>query len=205
MAKPQKTFDIAASGPPARSRMWIWVVAGAIVAAAVVAIVLRTSGESGTDAPAPAPAAGASTGGAASTAAAPAQSPESAGPQSDPPTPAPAPPGGLPARLQATAHFAFGRADVDAAELADIGAAAAGMRGVVTISGHTDDVGDTAVNQALSDARAQAVETWLRSRGLPPGVEIRAQGFGEAQPVCSDSTDECRARNRRADVVLERR
>ncbi|MEM9736433.1 MAG: OmpA family protein, partial [Pseudomonadota bacterium] len=69
------------------------------------------------------------------------------------------------------------------------------------VAGHTDDVGDDAANQALSEARAEAVRTALEARGVAPGA-ISATGFGETQPIADNATEDGRARNRRIDFTF---
>jgi outer membrane protein OmpA-like peptidoglycan-associated protein len=69
------------------------------------------------------------------------------------------------------------------------------------IRGHTDDVGDVADNQLLSEARAKAVRDDLVRRGIDP-VRLTTIGFGEAQPVADNKTSEGRRKNRRTEVLL---
>jgi OOP family OmpA-OmpF porin len=64
------------------------------------------------------------------------------------------------------------------------------------IIGHTDAQGRHASNVSLSLARAQAVKTYLVSKGLPAD-KLSTSGMGPDQPVASNATDEGRARNRR--------
>jgi outer membrane protein OmpA-like peptidoglycan-associated protein len=72
----------------------------------------------------------------------------------------------------------------------------------VLISGHTDDVGSDAGNQALSERRAAAVrDNFVREQGLP-AERLETRGFGATQPVADNGTDAGRARNRRVDVVI---
>lgn len=67
---------------------------------------------------------------------------------------------------------------------------------VVVIEGYTDNVGDPAANLALSQQRADAVKAILVAAGLAPeGIE--ATGYGEANPVAANDTDEGRSHNRR--------
>jgi outer membrane protein len=70
-----------------------------------------------------------------------------------------------------------------------------------TVVGHTDSIGSDAYNQALSERRAQAVVSYLESRGIPAG-RLTAKGAGESQPIADNGTEEGRALNRR--VVLTR-
>jgi OOP family OmpA-OmpF porin len=64
------------------------------------------------------------------------------------------------------------------------------------IGGHTDSDGDDASNQALSDARANAVLRWLLGFGADP-AKVSARGYGETQPVAPNDTNENKAKNRR--------
>jgi chemotaxis protein MotB len=56
-------------------------------------------------------------------------------------------------------------------------------------------------NQQLSQKRAQTVAQYLISQGVKPGL-VSTQGFGEADPVASNSTAEGRAQNRRVEITL---
>ncbi len=64
------------------------------------------------------------------------------------------------------------------------------------IAGHTDSDGSNAYNLALSRRRAQAVVTYLRSRGVPANKMV-AVGYGEARPIADNRTEDGKARNRR--------
>ncbi len=68
------------------------------------------------------------------------------------------------------------------------------------IAGHTDSVGPTAMNRALSVRRAQAIAAYFRKAGLQ--VPIFYEGFGEEALVVHtpDETDE--PKNRRAEYIL---
>lgn len=66
----------------------------------------------------------------------------------------------------------------------------------VEVIGHTDNSGAPARNLALSRARADAVRTYLVSKGIPPEL-IVASGMGADQPIGPNSTEEGRKRNRR--------
>lgn len=71
----------------------------------------------------------------------------------------------------------------------------------VEISGHTDNTGTTEHNQELSEQRAQSVVDYLQGRGIDPG-RIKAAGYGEAQPVADNGTEEGRALNRRTELKI---
>jgi outer membrane protein OmpA-like peptidoglycan-associated protein len=68
------------------------------------------------------------------------------------------------------------------------------------VEGHTDNVGDDASNQALSERRAQAVVAYLVSTGVDAS-RLTAKGYGESRPVASNATAEGRAANRRVELV----
>jgi outer membrane protein OmpA-like peptidoglycan-associated protein len=67
--------------------------------------------------------------------------------------------------------------------------------------GYTDNTGDPAANQHLSQARAEAARQAVVSQGIAPS-RITAEGYGQDHPVASNATDEGRQRNRRVDVLV---
>jgi outer membrane protein OmpA-like peptidoglycan-associated protein len=68
------------------------------------------------------------------------------------------------------------------------------------VQGHTDNVGDAAYNQKLSEARAAAVVKWLTNHGIG-AARLSSAGFGMTRPVADNKTDEGRARNRRVEIA----
>ena len=71
----------------------------------------------------------------------------------------------------------------------------------IEISGHTDNVGDAAANQALSQSRAGVVADYLRGQGIEAGRLI-ARGYGQSRPLVSNDTEENRAKNRRTEFKI---
>jgi OOP family OmpA-OmpF porin len=72
----------------------------------------------------------------------------------------------------------------------------------VALVGHTDSVGGSEANIALSRTRAEAVrERLVSTYGVPP-AQVEAQGIGALSPVASNRTAEGRERNRRVEAVL---
>ena len=71
----------------------------------------------------------------------------------------------------------------------------------ITVSGHTDNTGGAALNQRLSQDRADSVASYLRSQGLPAS-RIKAVGYGFNQPVASNATEAGRAQNRRVEISI---
>jgi OmpA-OmpF porin, OOP family len=67
---------------------------------------------------------------------------------------------------------------------------------VVEISGYTDNMGDPAANQQLSQRRADAVKNVLVQSGVNPSM-LAAKGYGSANPIASNDTAEGRFQNRR--------
>ncbi|MEK6478925.1 OmpA family protein [Catalinimonas sp. 4WD22] len=73
---------------------------------------------------------------------------------------------------------------------------------VIQINGHTDNVGDDAYNQQLSEKRARAVANYLLNYGLSAD-RITAKGFGESKPIASNEYEEGgRALNRRTEIEI---
>lgn len=73
----------------------------------------------------------------------------------------------------------------------------------IEIIGHTDDQGLRASNIALSQARADAVKSYLRAKGVDTSL-INTSGAGPDRPVASNTTGEGRGRNRRIEFRLSK-
>ncbi len=71
----------------------------------------------------------------------------------------------------------------------------------VSIAGHTDSVGNSDNNRVLSEERAKACFNYLLSKGFESG-RISFIGYGETQPISSNSTKEGRRLNRRVEFNL---
>jgi len=69
------------------------------------------------------------------------------------------------------------------------------------IAGHTDSQGSEEGNRALSQARAEAVLLALQGRGVDV-TNISAKGYGEADPIADNGTEEGREANRRIAFTL---
>jgi outer membrane protein OmpA-like peptidoglycan-associated protein len=72
----------------------------------------------------------------------------------------------------------------------------------VRIEGHTDNAGNVANNQRLSQQRAEAVRDALVRLGVA-AERLTARGFGPDQPVGDNATPEGRALNRRVEFIIE--
>jgi outer membrane protein OmpA-like peptidoglycan-associated protein len=71
----------------------------------------------------------------------------------------------------------------------------------VQVVGHTDNVGDAAFNQRLSEQRAQSVASVLISSGVAPS-RVQIVGRGENNPIASNQTPEGRQQNRRVEIII---
>ena len=69
------------------------------------------------------------------------------------------------------------------------------------IAGHTDNIGDAALNLRLSKQRAQVVRRYLLQQGID-SVRLTAVGYGGTRPVADNRDPKQRARNRRVEVVV---
>ena len=102
--------------------------------------------------------------------------------------------------------FAFGKADLTSSAGSTVREIASVVRGYngrrIAVEGHTDSVGGVAYNQRLSEDRARSVASALTRQGVPRSV-LSVRGFGETDPIASNSTDEGRTRNRRVEVIIE--
>jgi OmpA-OmpF porin, OOP family len=67
------------------------------------------------------------------------------------------------------------------------------------IDGHTDNTGDAAKNQSLSDARAAAVLAYLQTKGVDGG-RMSSAGHGSDMPAADNKTAAGRAKNRRVEM-----
>ncbi len=71
----------------------------------------------------------------------------------------------------------------------------------VVVEGNCDARGTSEYNLALGDRRASAAKSYLGSLGLPT-TRIKTISYGKEKPLCTESTEECYAKNRRDHFVL---
>jgi outer membrane protein OmpA-like peptidoglycan-associated protein len=71
----------------------------------------------------------------------------------------------------------------------------------LTIIGHTDSTGGTALNNQLSIDRAASTRNYLASRGVPQ-QRVYIEGRGEREPLASNDSEAGRARNRRVEIYV---
>ncbi len=99
-----------------------------------------------------------------------------------------------------------GQADIPAESRDIIDQSAKAIQGapegsVLQVSGHTDNRGSAAGNQAPSARRAAAVRDYLVQRGVEPSA-LTAKGFGAGQPAADNGTEAGRFKNRRIEFTV---
>ena len=70
----------------------------------------------------------------------------------------------------------------------------------MVVEGHTDERGGREYNLALGQKRALAVVRALTLLGASPS-QLEAVSYGEERPTCTESSEDCWARNRRVEIV----
>ncbi len=71
----------------------------------------------------------------------------------------------------------------------------------IELSGHTDNVGNTAYNKNLSLRGANVVKEVLVKKGIPAN-RITTTGYGFDKPIATNNTAEGRAENRRTELKI---
>lgn len=71
----------------------------------------------------------------------------------------------------------------------------------IQINGYTDNVGSDVDNQKLSENRAKSVYQYLIDKGIK-NDRLAYKGFGEAEPIDTNDTEEGRANNRRTEFII---
>lgn len=72
---------------------------------------------------------------------------------------------------------------------------------VVMVNGYTDNTGTPLINEQLSYMRAGLVSKEITKLGVEESV-TRAHGWGEADPIASNDTEEGRTWNRRVEIII---
>lgn len=100
--------------------------------------------------------------------------------------------------------FDTGKDALKSAAKESLSKAAATLKGSETeiiIQGHTDSTGSAAVNQPLSERRADHVRDFLAASGVPTS-RMTAVGYGSSRPAVTNDTDANRALNRRVQLEI---
>jgi peptidoglycan-associated lipoprotein len=103
------------------------------------------------------------------------------------------------------AYFDYDKSDIREEARAALTRDADGLKAIfssfpdasVTIEGHCDERGSAEYNLALGDRRATAAKEFLVQLGVP-GDKLKTISYGKERPQCTDHTEECWQKNRRA-------
>jgi outer membrane protein OmpA-like peptidoglycan-associated protein len=72
----------------------------------------------------------------------------------------------------------------------------------VEVAGHTDSIGDSRLNKALSENRAKVVAHYLIQRGITDS-RVTSVGYGGSRPVADNTNESERAKNRRVEFTIK--
>ena len=70
----------------------------------------------------------------------------------------------------------------------------------MTLEGHADERGSREYNQGLGERRGNAVSSAIQANG-GSGSQVTVVSYGEERPTCTESTEDCWAKNRRVEIV----
>ena len=152
----------------------------------------------------------------------PAPQPSTMAPPTSPapsPTPAPAPATAAPAARPVPSEFAanenlqdiffdFDKYDIRPGDARILDANAGWLKSnpnhLVLIEGHCDERGTNEYNLALGERRAKSTMNYLVSQGVQAS-RITIISYGEERPTCTQKSEECWAKNRRAHFLVKAR
>ena len=133
-------------------------------------------------------------------------------------TPTPAPPAPAPARPEVRTfvavpelqdvYFDFDKYEIRSADTRTLDANAAWLKSnpnhLVLIEGHADERGTNEYNLALGERRAKSTMNYLVSQGVQAN-RVTIISYGEERPTCTEKSDGCWAKNRRAHFLVKPR
>ena len=70
----------------------------------------------------------------------------------------------------------------------------------MTLEGNADERGSREYNLGLGERRGNAVSSALQANG-GSGSQVTVVSYGEERPTCTDSGEDCWAKNRRVEIV----
>ncbi len=104
-----------------------------------------------------------------------------------------------------TVHFAYNEYNIEDSDKATLQRQAAWLQKYpsikVTVEGDCDERGTREYNLALGARRANAVKEYLVSLGVP-SERVETISYGKEHPVCTESTEDCWAQNRRGVTTI---
>jgi peptidoglycan-associated lipoprotein len=104
-------------------------------------------------------------------------------------------------------HFDFDKYDIRPGDAKILDGNATWLKSnnvLVLIEGHCDERGTNEYNLALGERRAKATMNYLVGQGVQAG-RITIISYGEERPLCTEHTEACWARNRRAHFLSKPR
>ena len=105
-------------------------------------------------------------------------------------------------------YFDFDKYDIRPADARTLDANAAYLKSnpnsLILIEGHCDERGTNEYNLALGERRAKSTMNYLVSQGVQAS-RITIISYGEERPACSQKSEECWAKNRRAHFLVKAR
>jgi len=105
-------------------------------------------------------------------------------------------------------NFDFDKYDIRPGDAKTLDANAAWLKSngdqLVLIEGHCDERGTNEYNLALGERRAKSTMNYLVSQGVQAS-RITIISYGEERPLCTEHTEQCWARNRRAHFLVKPR
>jgi peptidoglycan-associated lipoprotein len=108
-------------------------------------------------------------------------------------------------KLLGDIHFDFDKSDVRDADKAVLSKNADVLKKFdflkITVEGHCDERGSVEYNLALGERRAKAAVDYLVGLGVAAD-RLRTVSYGKEVPTCSEHSEECWARNRRAHFTV---
>jgi peptidoglycan-associated lipoprotein len=187
-----------------------FIVATLVIGTALFAGCAKRPATTAASAPAPTGAA-ATTGGTGGTAAAQppaAPAPATAAPQTPATTARPQPKEFVAVADVKPIYFDFDKYDIRPADAKVLDANAQWLKSndqqLVLIEGHCDERGTNEYNLALGERRAKSAMNYLVSQGVQAS-RITIISYGEERPSCTQKTEECWSKNRRAQFLVKPR
>ncbi|WP_333820139.1 OmpA family protein [Ohtaekwangia sp.] len=71
----------------------------------------------------------------------------------------------------------------------------------IELAGHTDNVGNPALNKELSEKRVETIKNYLVSKGIAAN-RITGKGYGGTKPIASNASEETKKLNRRVEFTI---
>lgn len=108
-------------------------------------------------------------------------------------------------RLPEKLLFGFDQSDIQATQKPQLEALSKQLQqynlNTIKVVGHTDNIGDPAYNQTLSEKRAASVSQIFIETGFKT-QNIQSLGRGASQPLVENNSEENRALNRRVNIII---